>query len=137
MKRKIQMFRVAFIDNESNSKHLNFPPHGSWDQRPPCGAALNTGPKCKAPEIGKSAGTHLCKQFYTTTLKFRQAQPVLPDSAGHHAHDPPHQTSYYNIHDFLWDRGSRVFTNIQSDMSCQGGRGEKKWDKQKINSCVS
>ena len=40
MKREIQMFTVAFMVNESHSKHLNFPLHGSWDQSPPCGAAL-------------------------------------------------------------------------------------------------
>ena len=32
---------VAFMVNESHSKHLNFPLHGSWDQSPPCGAALS------------------------------------------------------------------------------------------------
>ena len=40
MNRKIQMFTVAFMVNESHSKHLNFAVHGSWDQRPPCGATL-------------------------------------------------------------------------------------------------
>ena len=45
---KNQIIKVAFIDHESHSKHLNFPLHGSWDHRPPCGAAFkgpvwNTG----------------------------------------------------------------------------------------------
>ena len=35
------MFTVAFIYHESHSKHLNFPLHGSWDHRPPCGAACS------------------------------------------------------------------------------------------------
>ena len=43
MKREIQMFTVAFMVNESHSKHLNFPLHGSWDQSPPCGAAFRSG----------------------------------------------------------------------------------------------
>ena len=41
MNREIQMFTVAFMVNESHSKHLNFAVHGSCDQNPPCGAVFS------------------------------------------------------------------------------------------------
>ena len=46
-----EMFTVAFIDHESHSKHLNFPLHGSWDHRPPCGAAFSKGPTRAIPSL--------------------------------------------------------------------------------------
>ena len=38
------MFTVTFMVNESHSNYLNFAVHGSWDQKPQCGAALRAAP---------------------------------------------------------------------------------------------
>ena len=70
MKREIQMFTVAFMVNESHSKHLNFPLHGSWDQSPPCGAAFRNPKfpmKFRGIPVPENAGSKLF------TLQFRNS----------------------------------------------------------------